>query len=153
MKILRWTRHTDSIVFSELNQRDINMADVSKIIDTDGGAYVEGQVTVEGGDFVGRDKITSIDQGASIEDFVKLLAEIRQSLPQAAIDPEVRRVIESDFQIVEVEAAKDKPNSAIVKGKLKGMLEMLSTAGGALDGAEVVALLTRASKWAAALFL
>lgn len=130
------------------------MADVSKIIDTDGGAYVEGQVTVEGGDFVGRDKITSIDQGASIEDFVKLLAEIRQSLPHAAIDPEVRRVIESDFQIVEVEAAKDKPNSAIVKGKLKGMLVMLSTAGGALDGAEeVVALLTRASKWAAALSL
>ena len=130
------------------------MADEKKTIYTGGGAYVEGQVTVEGGDFVGRDKITSIDQGATIEDFVKLLAEIRQSLPQAAIDPGTRQVIDGDFQVVEDEAAKDKPNSAIIKGKLKGMLEMLSTTGGALEGAEkVVSLLTRASKWAAALFL
>lgn len=130
------------------------MADEKQTIDTGGGAYVGGQVSIEGGDFVGRDKIISIDQGANIKDFTELLAEIRRSLVQAAIAPDTRQVIEGDFQVLESEVAKEKPNSAIVKGKLKGMLEMLSTTGGALEGAEkVVSLLGKASKWAAALFL
>jgi hypothetical protein len=131
------------------------MADEKKGINTGGGTYVRGNVTVEGGDFVGRDKITqTVEQGITVKDFTALLAELRQLLPQTVIDSDTRRIIEGDFKVVEDEALKENPNGAVIKGKLKGMMEMLSNAGEALEGAEkMAALLGKAVKWTVALFL
>jgi hypothetical protein len=95
------------------------MADEKKSINTGGGAHVGGNVTV-GGNFVGRDKITqTVEQGITVKDFTALLAELRQLLPQTVIDSDTRRIIEGDFKVVEDETLEDKPNGAVIKGKLK----------------------------------
>jgi hypothetical protein len=131
------------------------MADEKKGINTGGGAHVGGNVTVKAGDFVGRDKITqTVEQGITVKDFTALLNELKQLLPQTAVDFDTHRIIEGDFKVVEDETLKENPNGAVIKGKLKGMMEMLSSAGGALEGTEKIAsLLGKALKWTGALFL
>ncbi len=131
------------------------MTNEKKSIDTGGGAYVEGQVEIHMGDFVGRDKVVATSsQGITVEEFAKLLDQVRQLLPQAGLDSSANQIIEGDFKVIEDEAAKEKPNGAIIKGKLKGVSEMLTNAGGAAEGVEkIVSLLTKAVKWTGTLFL
>ncbi|MCX7681577.1 MAG: hypothetical protein N2508_06400 [Anaerolineae bacterium] len=44
-------------------------------IDTGGGAYIAGSVNVEGGDFIGRDKVNiQAAPGITVQDFLHLLA-------------------------------------------------------------------------------
>ena len=143
-----------------------------------GGAYVGGDVHTEGGDFVGRDKIAAgersvimrgpasgnvistgdsavigVRQEASLEGFVRLLAELRQGLPQAGLDQDTVQVVEGDVKVAEEQAQKPKPNGAIILAKLESVTKLLTTAVTASEAAQkLVPVAHKAVQWAGALF-
>jgi hypothetical protein len=118
-------------------------------VDTGGGAYVGGNVTA-GGDFVGRDKVVvtgdgnvvgdhssatvikQANQGATLDEFRALLAELRQELAQAGLDADTAEVVDADVRTVEEQAAKPQPKGAIILSKLKGVAEVIGGATGVL---------------------
>lgn len=133
-------------------------------INTSGGAYVGGNVNTQG-DFVGRDKtvvtagergvavggpvtgstivtgnhnVISQPQGATLEDLRALIAELERLLPQAGLLADVAKVIEGDFQVVKEQAGADKPHGGILKSKLKGMLDLLTSSGTAAGAVEKI---------------
>jgi len=130
-----------------------------KTIHTGGGAYVGGSVTVSGGDFVGRDKIQTTP-GVTPAQFLGLLAELRQALAGAGLpggpvglDADTAQVLEADVQVVEAQAQKDQPGSAIIVSKLRGVAEVLTEAARtAASAAPLAALAQKALDWAGQLF-
>lgn len=128
--------------------------------DTGGGAYIGGSVTTGGGDFIGRDQIKTVtaslvggQQGITVEEFLRLLGEVRTLLARSKIEQDTIEVIEGDFKVVEQQAAKEKPNGAIIKNKLKSVEEMAASAGKATEGIEkIIAVLGRLVKMGMALF-
>jgi hypothetical protein len=123
-------------------------------VDKGGGAYIGGNVTV-GGDFVGRDQTkTVIEQQVSLEDFRHLLGEFGQLLKQSGVSGDEAEVIEGDFKVVEQQAAKDKPNGAIVKSRLNSIMEMLKDSAGAAGHVEkIMTVGGKLAKWAGVLFV
>jgi hypothetical protein len=78
-------------------------------IDTGGGAYVEGGVTVSGGDFVGRDQVVYGDKvhGVAGDELAKLFAGVYQQIEERPKDPDVgKEELVETVQKIEVEAAK-----------------------------------------------
>jgi len=129
-------------------------------VDTGGGAYVGGSVYTSGGDFVGRDQIISIQEThgeVTLEAFLALLAELRQGLSTAKLDPDTAQAVQTDLQTVEAQAQKArqgaKPSRALIVGKLKGVAEMLTEAGKvATAAASLLPLVEKALTWAGRLF-
>lgn len=125
-------------------------------INTGGGAYIGGNVRVDTGDFVGRDKtvnVTAAQQGISAAEFGRLIADIRGSLPQAGLDPDTAEVVDADFKVVEEQVKKDKPNKAVITGKLEGAVKMLTAAAGAATAVEkLLPAAQKALEWAGQLF-
>ena len=139
-------------------------------IDTGGGAYIGGDVKAEG-DFVGRDQviitgdgnvvgdqssatvIKQVTEGATLEEFLRLLAELRQALPAAGLDPDTAEVIEADVQVVEEQAQKEKPSTAVIVAKLKSIAEVLTASGAVATAAQkLLPLAQQALTWAQQLF-
>lgn len=142
----------------------------SQSIDTGGGAYVGGDVKV-GRDFVGRDQITiagdgnvvgdqssatvikQVTEGATLEEFLRLIAELRQALPAAGLDQDTAEVIEADVQVVEEQAQKEKPSAPVIVAKLKGIAEVLTATGAVATAAQkLLPLAQQALTWAQQLF-
>jgi hypothetical protein len=124
-------------------------------VNTGGGAYVGGDVHTQGGDFVGRDQVVSIglQQGATLDEFVHLLGEMRRLLPQSGLDKDTAQVVEGDFRVVEEQAQKPKPNRAIILGKLKGAAEALTAAATLAEaGQKLLPMAQKAAQWAGQLF-
>jgi hypothetical protein len=63
-------------------------------INTGGGAYIGGNVKA-GGDFVGRDqtKVTTSQEGVTLDEVTRLLSELCQILSQAKLDEDTTRII------------------------------------------------------------
>jgi hypothetical protein len=146
--------------------------------DSAGGTYVGGNVHTGGGDFVGRDKIqagnrsviitgaasgnliqtgdgnlAAVQQGATLEQFVRRLAELRAALPQAGLDADTTEALQTDVTLVETQAQKPKPNGALILAKLKGVVELLTTAVTASEAAQKLLLVAQqAVQWAGTLF-
>ena len=139
-------------------------------IDTGGGAYIGGDVKA-GGDFVGRDQviitgdgnvvgdqssatvIKQVTEGATLEEFLRLLAELRQALPAAGLDPDTAEVIEADVQVVEEQAQKEKPSTAVIVAKLKSIAEVLTASGAVATAAQkLLPVAQQALTWAQQLF-
>ena len=144
---------------------------IGRQINTDGGAYIGGNVTMGGGKFVGRDDVTVVgdgnvvgdrsqatvtkqaNQGATVEAFTRLLAEIRTLLPQAGLDLETAQSVDADVQVIEQQAAKPKPNATIIASKLEEVTKLLTAAGGlAIAGGKLLPLAQKAVEWAGQLF-
>jgi len=70
--------------------------------------------------------------GVTVEQFMSLLAELRQALPNASLDPDVAQAAEADLQVAESQAQKAKPNAALILLKLKGVAELVATADSVL---------------------
>jgi hypothetical protein len=120
-------------------------------VDTGGGAYVGGDVHA-GGDFVGRDQV-QITTGVTVDQFRELLAQIRQEVQQAGLEPDVAEVIDADVRVIEEQAKKKEPNKAIVVSKLASIGEVLkSTAAIATASATLAPLVQKAIQWAGQLF-
>ncbi len=110
--------------------------DNDKSVNTNGGAYISGDVHISRGDFVGRDKFEIHQQGATLDEFRKLLAEFDQLLPSAPLTADTATVIDADFEVVKQEVDKESPNGAIIKSKLSSIAELITSGGntaGALD--------------------
>jgi hypothetical protein len=125
-----------------------------KPVNTGGAAYVGGNVYSEG-DFVGRDQVKTVyqQQGASIEDLARLLAEVRTLLPEAGLDRDEMDVIEGDCRVVEQQAAKDQPKAGLIKAKLKGIAGVIQETGKTSDAVtKILTLLGKGAVLAGALF-
>jgi hypothetical protein len=88
-----------------------------------------GNVNIAGGDI--NQSITQVSQNASPADFSKLLSEISSSIDQAGLDPDIAEEAKSTLQGVEMQAKKEKPNLALITGKLKSLTELIGAAAGA----------------------
>lgn len=157
-------------------------------IDTGGAAYVGGDVHAE--EFVGGDKViqvgersvvagsikesfiqtgdtVGVQQGATVEQFLELLAEIRRLLAESGLDKDTIQVVDGEYREVEERASKPKPNRAVILGKLKGAAEALTTAAAAAEagqkllplarqaaeaGQKLLPLARQAAEWAGQLF-
>jgi len=125
-------------------------------VDTGGAAYVGGNVRT-GRDFVGRDHVEiHVTGGVTVEQFRDLLAQIRQGLREAGLDPDIAEVIEGDFRVIEEQTKKEKPNKAIVLSKLESISEVLKTTAAAATiataGVKLAPLMEKAIQWAQQLF-
>jgi len=104
---------------------------------------------------VGRDQI-HITGGVTLDQFQALLAQMRQALPQAGLEPEIIEVIDADFGVVEEQTQKETPNRAIVVSKLKGINEVLKTGAAAATiataGVKLAPLVEKAIQLAQRLF-
>ncbi|MCD6344369.1 MAG: caspase family protein [Anaerolineae bacterium] len=92
-------------------------------------------ITIRGdGNVVGNNNRVNVNKsqatGVTLDEFLRVLSELRQALPQAGLDPDVAEVVTSDVQTVATQAQKPKPNGAIILAKLNGVLQMLATADG-----------------------
>jgi hypothetical protein len=103
------------------NKGNINTGTQTKI-DTGGGAFIGGGVNLQGGDFVGRDKI-SVSQGFSPHDFeaffARLLTAVTDQAP-ADVQIEAKRQVEE----LKTEVAKGKEAD---DGKIGGIVHGLAT--------------------------
>ncbi|MGH8130481.1 MAG: hypothetical protein ACRES3_06475 [Steroidobacteraceae bacterium] len=101
------------------------------------GAYFGGPVTA-GGDIAGRDQHKVVyGQPATIEDFTRLLAELRGLLAGARLDPDTKDAMDADFKMVEAQVQKPEPKRGLIEPKLKsiaGMLGSADQAAGATQG-------------------
>jgi hypothetical protein len=128
-------------------------------VNTNGGAYFAGSVNTGGGKVVGRDDFSvSVQQGATREEFLQVLAAFRAVLPAAALPERQARVIEGDVRTVEDEMAEAKPDAGIIQAKIDGITGILGKIGGATNAAggtldKLVSLGTRLGELAAQVFI
>jgi hypothetical protein len=144
----------------------------SRSINTSGGTYIEGDVHTNG-DFVGRDKITynapvihgnvsgetvvignnnvvgGKTEGASLENLLQLLHELRASLPQSGLDADTVEVIDADFGMIETQLAKTEPKKNLVLPKLQSVVATLTGLVGAGEAVEkLIPMVQQALQWA-----
>ena len=95
-----------------------------------------GNITSSGGNvnIAGRDinqTVTTVTQNATPADFPKVLAEITAAVENANLDPDIAEEAKSTLQSVETQSKKEKPNLALITGKLKSLTELIGAAAGA----------------------
>ena len=91
--------------------------------------------------------------GATVGEFLRLLAELRQALPTTGLDADTARVIEADLQVAESQTRKAKPNAALILSRLKSVVALLDTEDGVWGIVErVQPLAQQAVEWASQLF-
>ena len=105
-------------------------------VNTHGGAYIGGSVNTGGGKFVGRDDFSvHVQQGATREEFLQVLAAFRAALLEAALPERQARVIEGDVRTVEEEVAETKPDGKEIQSRIESIGRTLGKIGGAADAA------------------
>ena len=65
-------------------------------------------------------------QGASVEEFRRMIGELKSGLALAGLDEDTAAALEADVRTVEEQAAKPQPRGAIIVSKLKSITEMLA---------------------------
>jgi hypothetical protein len=123
------------------------------VINTDGGAYIGGNVNTDGGAFVGRDQYTVAPPNISLQELQLLVAELGNLLRQAKLPADIGEIVESDFKVVKRQLEQDTPKGALVKSRLGSLKELLSGAETATGlGERIVAVLSKAAQLAGLLF-
>jgi hypothetical protein len=74
----------------------------------------------------------------TLQDLRARLAELGRLLPQAELPADIAPIIEADYQVVKDQANQEKPHPVILKSKLKGLLELLSSSGNAAGALEKI---------------
>ncbi len=98
-----------------------------RVINTGGGAYIEGGVSTGGGDFVGRNKITQT--GADAEGIAKAFGELYQALEQKP-DTMQKNMTKQALETLEEEAQKgNQADEEKVKQGLEVVMSMLPDIG------------------------
>jgi hypothetical protein len=91
--------------------------------------------------------------GVTVDEFQGLLQELQDTVRTSSLDSETREMVESDLEAVEVQAVREKPNRAVIFGRLNSVLSVLATADGVWGLAERARpLAERALEWAQRLF-
>jgi len=87
-----------------------------------------GTVNIAGGNIT--QSVTNLTQNATPADFPKVLAEISALIENASIDPDIAEEAKNTLQSVDAQAKKEKPNLALITGKLKSLTELIGAASG-----------------------
>ena len=109
-----------------VNANQENDVSENRNINTNGGAYTEGNVNLNNGDFVGRDKVTN-NQGISKEEFLQLLQTFKQDLSNSGLPEDTVESVSDDIKAVEKQLQKDEPNTSIISGLLEDANKTMDT--------------------------
>jgi hypothetical protein len=97
--------------------------------------------------------IKQTSRGASMDEFIHLIAELRRELAQAGLDEDTAAAVAADVRTVEEQVARPQPRGAIIVSKLKSITEMLTAVGGtAAAASKLLPLAQKAMEWAGQLF-
>ena len=112
-------------------------------VHVEGGDFVIGNKNVVGRDgIIGDGNVASFSrtsaQGATVDSFLQLLAEIRSLLPEVSLDPELVQEAEGDLNAAEEQAKKAKPLMPLITAKLEGLAAMLAAAGAAVAAGQAL---------------
>lgn len=127
-----------------------NVAVGGNVISTEGGAYIAGRVETGGGDFIGRDQVTT---GVSANGFLQILKEIRALLHRAGLDPKITDYIAGELDQVEQQARSNNPSAPTLVSKLESVASLVgSVAGPGVAARQLPVLLKQGVVWAQRLF-
>jgi hypothetical protein len=139
------------------NDSTINQNFGTQNIDTGGGAYIGGKVTV-GRDFIGRDKVTNIthtttNYNANPADFAKLIAKLKQIVESSKLSDDEKESVKDDLEKIESQAQKPEAKATIIKSKLNSVKELIESAAGiGTAAATLVPLIQRGLEIAGQIF-
>lgn len=77
-------------------------------------------------------------KGADMERFLKDLQSLRQALQDANLDNETLQAVDSDLQIVQAQAGKERPNKTMIMSKLRSASKILAAVEGSVGTIERV---------------
>lgn len=99
--------HGDQVFGDKIDQRR------QSVIDTGGGAYIGGNVSVGGGTFIGRDQInTSHRSGLDADEVAKLFVAVRQQVDRSSqVDEFMRPLVTEQVQQIETIVMADMPEA------------------------------------------
>ncbi len=109
------------------------------------------------GNVVGDNNWVHVDKsqttGVTVDEFLRLLAELRQAIPQAGLDPDEAEVTVADLQVAETQARQAKPNARLILSRITNVVQLLATADGALGMLQrLQPLAQQLQTWAGQLF-
>ncbi len=116
------------------------------------------RITITGdGSVIGNNNRVNVNKSqtttVTVDQFLRLLDEMRQVIPQTGLDPDEAESAVADLDVVERQARKPQPKPALILAKLNGILGLLATADGVWGIAERVRpLAEQALTWAGQLF-
>jgi len=116
------------------------------------------RITITGdGNVIGNNNRVNVNKSqtttVTVDQFLRLLDEMRQVIPQTGLDPDEAESAVADLDVVERQARKPQPKPALILAKLNGILGLLATADGVWGIAERVRpLAEQALTWAGQLF-
>ena len=116
------------------------------------------RITIAGdGNVIGNNNRVNVNKsqttGVTVDEFLRLIGELRQAIPQAGLDPDEAAAAVADLDVVEQQVRKPQPKPAFILAKLNAILSLLATADGVWGLAERVRpLAEQAVNWAGQLF-
>jgi|SRR5947209_2311513 len=120
---------------------------------TGGGLHVKGDGNAFGMNNTTNVLKTTTSQGATLDDFKTLLAQIKETLTAAQIDDKVRRAILADVEAVEAETKDSQPSLPIIGSKLNSIASIARAAAGlGAAAATLLPLVQKAIEYAPLLF-
>lgn len=127
--ILKVLLSTDAALARRLDKLLEEYHRASHQIDTDGGAYIGGSVSVQGGDFVGRDKTTITGDGNVLGDHSSATV-----IKQAADAEAIARAFREFYRAVDTKADLSGQEKADLKAELEEVEEEIVKGEGADEG-------------------
>lgn len=91
------------------------------LIQTQGGAFVAGDVSTGGGDFTGRDKITHAGNTTNIQN---VFAPVYTAIQQAALPPQEKEDITAEVKEIETAIVKGEVDEPWLARKLRALKKM-----------------------------
>ncbi len=116
------------------------------------------RITITGdGNVIGNNNRVNVNKsqttGVTVDQFLRLLDELRQAIPQAGLDPDEAEAIVADLQVAEAQARKPQPNARLILSRITNVAGLLATADGALGMLQrLQPLAQQLQTWAGSLF-
>ena len=116
------------------------------------------RITITGdGNVIGNDNRVNVNKsqttGVTVNEFLRLLGELREAIPQAGLDPDEAETIVADLQAAESLARKPQPNARLILSRITNAAGLLATADGAWGMLQrLQPLAQQLQTWAGSLF-